>query len=188
MFFGSVWEHGPYQGASAQASRQVCRGLFFFAAVFYAIFHAGFVLLARQRGLSALAWSSFGVMAVPLLVGTALVSYPACALYLVETILFSVLMMLLVVFGGSLLMARQALRRDALIAGVLEFGGGILGLLFGPGPPFLLFIPAWSYKRRVLRAAQCSESLRPRAVGGHLGAAFYEGGSVKPSSFGEAGD
>jgi hypothetical protein len=135
----------------------------------YAIFHAGFVLLARQRRLSALAWSSFGLTAAPLLVGAALVCYPSFAFHLAETILFPALSMLLVAFGGSLLMAKQALRRDALTAGVLEFGGGLLGLLFGPTPTVLLFIPAWLYKRRVLQAAQCSESLSPRTVYGHLG-------------------
>jgi hypothetical protein len=170
MFGGSAIENGPYQGASAQAARQVGRGLFFFTAMFYAIFHAGFVLLACQRRLSALAWSSFGVTAASLLVAAALVCSPAFAAYLVETVPFRALSMFLVAFGGSLLMARQTLRRDALTAGVLEFGGGLLGLLFGPTPTILLFIPAWLYKRRVLQAAQCSESLSPRAACGRLGA------------------
>jgi hypothetical protein len=170
-FFMFEYENAPYyEGAFAQATRQAGRGLLFFTAVFYAIFHAGFVLLARQRRLSALVWSSFGVTAAPLLVAAALVCSPAFAAYLVETVPFRALSMLLVAFGGSLLMARQALCRDALIAGVLEFGGGILGLLFGPTPTIFLFIPAWLYKRRVLQAAQCSESPSPRAVGSHLGA------------------
>ncbi len=170
MFLGSAIENGPYQGAPAQAAGHVGRGLLFFTAVFYAIFHAGFVLLARQRRLSALAWSSSGVTAASFLVAAALVCSPTFAAYLVETAPFRAASMLLIAFGGSLLMARQTLRRDALTAGVLELGGGLLGLLFGPTPTILLFIPAWLYKRRVLQAAQCSESLSPRAVGGHLGA------------------
>lgn len=171
MFLGSAIENGPYQGASAQAARQVGRGLLFFTAIFYAIFHAGFVLLARERHLSALAWSSFAVAAAPLLVGTALVCSLPFAFHLAETVLFPALSMLLVAFGGSLLMARQALGSGALTAGALELGGGLLGLLFGPTPTILLFIPAWVYKRRALRAAQCSESPGPRVAGGHLGVA-----------------
>ncbi|MCZ6759108.1 MAG: hypothetical protein O7D29_01875 [Gemmatimonadetes bacterium] len=170
MFFGSAIENGPYQGASAQGARQVGRGLVFFAAVFYAIFHTGFILLARQRRLPVLAWSSFGVTAAPLLAAAALVCSPSYALHLAETVLFPSLSMLLVAFGGSLLMARQTLRSDALTAGVLEFAGGLLGLLFGPTPTILLFIPAWLYKRRVLQAAQCSESLSSRTACGRLSA------------------
>ena len=170
MFLGSVWEHGPYEGMFAEAARQVGQGLVFFTAVFYAIFHAGFVLLARQRRLSALAWSSFGVTAASLLIVAALVCSPPFASYLLKTVPFCALSMLLVVFGGSLIMARQTLGREALTAGVLEFGGGLLGLLFGPTPTIFLFIPAWLYKCRALRAAQCSESLSPKVVGGQLGA------------------
>ena len=171
MFLGSAIENGPYQGVSAQAARQVGRALLFFTAVFYAIFHAGFILVARQRRLSALAWSSFGVTAAPLLVCAALVCFPPFAVYLVETVPFRALSMFPVAFGGSLLIARQALGRDALAAGVLESGGGLLGLLFGPNLAIFLFIAAWLYKSRVLRAAQCSESPCPRAVGSHFGAA-----------------
>ena len=79
MFGGSAIENGPYQGASAQAARQVGRGLLFFTAVSYAIFHAGFVLLAHQRRLPALAWSSFGITAAPLLVGAAFACSPPFA-------------------------------------------------------------------------------------------------------------
>ena len=171
MFGGSAIENGPYQGASFQGARQVGRGLLFFTAVFYAIFHAGFVLLARQRRLSALAWSSFGLTAASLLIGAALVCYPSFAFHLAETILFPALSMLLVAFGGSLLMAKQALRRDALTAGAFEFGGGLSGLLLGPTIAVFLFIPAWLYKCRVLRAAQCSESPSQQSVGGHFGTA-----------------
>jgi hypothetical protein len=170
MFLGSGIENGPYEGASARAAGQVGRGLLFFTAAFYAIFHTGFVLLARQRRLPALAWSSFGLMVVPLFFGATLVCVPACAAFLHETILFRTLLVFLIAFGVSLIMARRVLQRDALIAGVLEFGGGLLGLLFGPTPTSLLFIPAWVYKRRVLQAAQREESLSPQAVGAHLGA------------------
>jgi hypothetical protein len=169
MFLGSAIENGPYEGASAQAARHVGRGLLFFIAVFYAIFHAGFVLLARQRHLSALAWSSYGITIAPLLLGAAFVFSPPFAAYLVEMVSFRAASMLLVAFGGSLLMARQTLGRGALTAGALELGGGLLGLLFGPTPTMLLFIPAWVYKCRVLRAAQCPELLNPRVAGGHLG-------------------
>lgn len=170
-FYMFEYENAPYyEGAFAQATRQTGRGLLFFTAVFYAIFHADFVLLARQRRLSALAWSSFGVTATSLLIGAALVCSPPFAAYLLKTVPFRALSMLLVVFGGSLIMARQTLGRAALTAGVLEFSGGLLGLLFGPTPTIFLFIPAWFYKCRALRAAQCSESLSPQAVGGHLGA------------------
>lgn len=132
--------------------------------------NTGFVLLARQRRLPALAWSSFGLMVVPLFFGATLVCVSACAAFLHETILFRTLLVFLIAFGVSLIMARRVLQRDALIAGVLEFGGGLLGLLFGPTPTSLLFIPAWVYKRRVLQAAQREESLSPQAVGAHLGA------------------
>ncbi len=170
-FLGSAIENGPYQGAPAQAARHVGLGLLFFTAVFYAIFHASFVFLARQRRLSALAWSSFAVMVVPLLWGAALVCSFPFSLDLVESVLFRAQSMLLVVFGGSLIMARQTLGRDALTAGILEFGGGLLGLLFGPTPTALLFIPAWVYKHRFLQAAQGSGSPNPRVVGDNLGAA-----------------
>jgi hypothetical protein len=170
-FYMFEYENAPYyEGTFAQATRQIGRGLLFFTAVFYAIFHAGFVLLARQRRLSALAWSSFGITAAPLLIGAAFVCFPPFAAYLLKTVPFRALAMLFVVFGGSLIMARQTLGRDALTAGVLELGGGLLGLLFGPTPTIFLLIPAWLYKCRALRAAQCSESLSPQAVGGHLSA------------------
>lgn len=153
LFLGSAIENGPYRGESAEAAVLVGRGLLISAGLFYTAFHVGFVLLARRRRLPLLAWSSVGVALAPAMVGP--VPFPALSI-------------LAVLFGGSLLAARKTLGDGALAAGILECGGGLLGLLFGPTPYALLFVPAWVFKSRLLRATQRCDSPHPSAGGAHV--------------------
>ena len=121
----------------------------------YATFHLGFMLLGRIRGLPALAWSSLAVAAAPVFVS-----------WVPPRLLF----IPLVFSGSSLLMARHVLGRGALTAGAFELGSGLLGVLFGPTPPVLLFIPTMVFKYRLLERERLRESPQRPAVGAHFGA------------------
>ena len=161
LFLGSATDNGPYRGASAVAAQQVARGLFFFLAAFYVIFHLGFVSLASRRDQPLLAWASIAVASTAGLLGVALVLSPASAVGLGEAIGFFVLPLVLLAFGGTLLMAGRALGRNA---------RAFLCLLDAGGPGVCLFGVAWWFKCRILRAAERAESPRPRGVGSHYGA------------------
>lgn len=150
LFLGSAIENGPYRGESAEAAVLVGRGLLISTGLLYAAFHVGFVLLARRRRLPLLAWSSVGIALAPAMVGA---------------VPFRALSILAVLFGSSLLASRKTLGDGALAAGILECGGGLLGLLFGPTPYALLFVPAWVFKSRLLRATQRCGSPQPSAGG-----------------------
>jgi hypothetical protein len=156
LWFGSVIFEGPYSGSSAEAASQVGRSLLITTAALYAIFHLGFTLVGRIRGLPGLAWSSFAVAVAP---------------FLVFWLPFRLLLMPLVFSGCSLLMARRVLGHGALAAGAFELGSALLGILFGPAPAVLLFIPTWAFKYRLLQAERLRESPQPPAVGAHFGAA-----------------
>ena len=170
LFLGSAIDNGPYRGASAAAARQVARGLLFFLAAFYVIFHLGFVSLASRRDQPLLAWASIAVASTAGLLGVALILSPASAVGLGEAIGFFVLPLVLLAFGGALLMAGRALGRNARAAGAFELAGAFLCLLDAGGPGVCLFGVAWWFKCRILRAAERAESPRPRGVGSHYGA------------------
>ena len=170
LFLGSAIDNGPYRGASAAAAQQVARGLLFFLAAFYVIFHLGFVSLASRRDQPLLAWASIALASTAGLLGGALVLSPASAVGLGEAIGFFVLPLVLLAFGGALLRAGRALGRNARAAGAFELAGAFLCLLDAGGPGVCLFGVAWWFKCRILRAAERAESPRPRGVGSHYGA------------------